>query len=215
MRLRYWIMSALKNSAIALIATAVYAPVWYIMSAQSDPGNLLLTVSVYLLTFGGSISMALNITAYKQNLPIALSFGSSRKEAAVGLQLFRLIPGAVVVGLAAVLFALAGNSSFLPVLWFVLIGLGIFLALGAFGSLSGLLLAKGEAGVFAAICPLVVGILMSIAIIFGPAAVAALWGEDFSLPGFLPWVIFLVGLAAHAGSTVPEFRAVYKLNVKL
>mgnify|MGYP003303184966 CR=1 FL=1 len=119
MRLRFWIVSGLQTFAAAIGACGFYALLMYIQLG-SNVQDLLSTIPVYLLAFGGMMLMVMNIGVYKFHLHLALSFGSTRNEAILGLNLFRLIPAVLM---AAVLTAM----TFLPGSDFLPFTIGIFL----------------------------------------------------------------------------------------
>ena len=109
MRLRFWIDSGLQTFAAAIGACGFYALLMYIQLG-SNVQDLLSTIPVYLLAFGGIMLMVMNIGVYKFHLHLALSFGSTRNEAILGLNLFRLIPAVLMAATLVILSRLPGSD---------------------------------------------------------------------------------------------------------
>lgn len=207
MRLRYWIKTGLRNG-VTLLGGCVMFSLMMLLQRGADGLADILRIGVgFLIAFGGGMSMVLNMLAYKLYLPVALSFGSSRREAFVGLQFLRLLPGAIIMAAAA----LAMVPAEMDVRAVVPAGLGAILLLDAVGSGVGMVSVKFGKG-FIVVCSAVIGMLAGLCGV-GGGFVFLLSPELIS--GSLPWVILAVGAAAYAVSMIPEYRIVYQLNVKL
>ena len=130
MRLRYWIRSGFQTFGIVVAACAAYSVLMYLQMDDIFSGIMIL-MPLYLLLFGGMMLLAMSIGVYKFNLQLALSFGSTRNEAIVGLNLFRVIPTLLLTALLALLCALSPEKASLTVGQAIPIGLGVYLACGA------------------------------------------------------------------------------------
>lgn len=209
MRLGYWIKTGLKNG-LAIIGSAVLFSLMMLLQSEETSLPLTLRMSIgFLLAFGILMSMVMNITVYKQQLFVSLSFGSSRKEAFVGMQLFRLIPIVLIFGAAVLVMLLQG----LQVGWQILACAGVALVLGAVGSGIGMVSLKFGRG-FAIVCSVIIGFAFGMG---GLALMAVIFAADGwqDVPSFVPWIILAVGAAAHGISMIPEYKTVYRSNVKL
>ena len=87
MRALHWIRQGLMMFAILLVACPVYT---LMMSMQEDAlvwEDILLLTGSFMMMFGIFFTMIFSTMLYTQDLPITLSFGSTRKEAFWGIQL--------------------------------------------------------------------------------------------------------------------------------
>ena len=209
MRLRFWIDSGLQTFAAAIGACGFYALLMYIQLG-SDVQDLLSTIPVYLLAFGGIMLMVMNIGVYKFHLHLALSFGSTRNEAILGLNLFRLIPAVLMTATLVIMSRLPGsNFGFQP----IPLGLGVYLFFGALGTLIGIVFTKyGK----------IVTVITAIAIVLCCGAIGFFVGMSGSIhmpqvlrSADLSWLIFCIGIFVYAIMQIPEQRTVWNCNVKL
>lgn len=214
MRLRYWVRNCLQNLALVLGASLFYAA---LMLLQMDDGlqamrNLL---PLYILLFGGVMLAAMNIAAYKFNLPLALAFGSTRREAMAGLNLQRLLPAVVLILLAAI-FSDADAS--LPAAQLLPAGLGWFLFLSALGSAAGMIYQRFGKVIAVVTTMLLILAGMATGMLVSMLSANAIWRPWHALAAnanLLAWAALAVGLAAYAAILIPEKRTVWSCNVKL
>jgi len=213
MRLRYWIKSGLQTFFLVVVACFIYS---FLMFLQLDDalGGLTTLLPVYLLLFGGMMLLAMNIGIYKLNLQLALSFGSTRNEAILGLNLVRLIPALLLTGLLTGLCSLTDAADTLTVGQAIPMGLGVYLFCGAIGSVIGVVYTKF--GRLATVISVVAILLVAFAAGF-LAAFSTGNGvlSRIVLGGDLPWLILAIGLFVYAIASIPEQRTVWKCNVKL
>ena len=214
MKLKYWIGSGLETLLIVLGTTLFYGLMMTLQSQYMDWNDLLIMVPVYLLLFGGVMQLAMTVGVYKLNVNLSLSFGSTRNEVLLGLQLFRLIPTLCNTALICVLLALAGeNALFTP--WTALpISLGIGLACGALGSVIGIVYARF--GRLATV--LTVVIIVALAITGGILAVMSSqtqWLQSLVNHIGFSWLVFGIGLILYALTMIPEHRTVWKYSVRM
>ena len=213
MRLRYWIKNGFSTTGVVLLAWFIYS---FMMLVQSSDFSWLLvaeTAPIYLLVFGGMMQLAMVLGIYKLNLPLCLSFGSTRREAQVGLQLFRLIPAVCLSLLLWVVSLLLGAHSPLSPVVALTAGLGVSLAAGALGSLMGMVYLRfGK-----------LAVVLSVILMFlcgGTAGILTVLGmKNFSFRGpsgfGLHWILLAAGVVLYLVSLIPERRVVRKYQVKL
>jgi len=213
MRLRYWIRSGFQTFLWVVVACAFYA---FLMFIQMDDflQGALINLPIYLLLFGGMMLMGMNIGAYKFNLQLALSFGSTRNEAIVGLNLMRLIPALLLTALVALLCSLTDAANILTAAQAIPVGLGVYLTCGALGSVVGVVFTKY--GKIATVVTVIAFFLVAA----GAGFLAGFSGDERFLArvtfgGDLPWLILAIGLFIYAIASIPEQRTVWKCNVKM
>ena len=207
MRLKDWLKSGLQYGAIVVGASFLYG----VLMGPSSVSEMLTMTAMYMLLFGAVINMLYNVTVYKVTLPLALSFGSTRKEAFVGIQCYRLVYAVLVIGVAVPLFLLAGEDGRADMMFFAPIGIGLLLTLNGLGAVLGMLGNRFGKGVMAAVT--VIGSLLACAIMFGSIIVFALLDERIGTA--VMWVMPIVGLVVYGVVSIFEHRAVYKYGVKL
>ena len=214
MKLKYWIGSGLETLLIVLGTTLFYGLIMTLQSQYMDWNDLLMMLPIYLLLFGGVMQLAMTVGVYKLNVNLSLSFGSTRNEVLLGLQLFRLIPTLCNTALICILLALAGeNALFTP--WTALpIALGIGLACGACGTVIGV--AYARFGKLATV--LVVLVMVVLGITGGILAVMSSqtqWLQSLVNHIGFSWLVFGIGLILYALAMIPEHRTVWKYSVRM
>ena len=213
MRLRYWIKCGLKTFGAVIAACGIYA---LLVGIQMDDmmDGLFSLMPLYLLLFGGMMLMSMNIGVYKLNLPLALSFGSTRNEAIVGLNLFRIIPAALMTAILTVLCAVSGGEMGFSASQAIPIGLGVYLATGAIGTLLGIIFTKY--GKVATVITVVLLLLCG-----GGMGLLAGYADSNSFlanilfSGKIHWLVLGIGLLLYSLAAIPEQRTVWKCNVKI
>ena len=217
MRLRYWIESALDITAGTLIGSAAYAVVMNWQSGDFSIQECLAAAALFTVVFGGLMALLMNIAVYSGMLPVCLSFGSTRKEALLGMQLYQLIPALACSGLAALVFTFVkGNHEVQPVMAFC-IGMASFLIMGALGSVAGMRQTKyGNKACAAAVF---VGIDILALIVVAVVVIVR-----FSTEGQIKEALFspvfygsllLAGIAVHCLCLIQERKAINQHGVKL
>ena len=106
MKLRYWFQTGFRSLAMLLGASLLYCALMSLQMSELEAVETLLPI--YLL-FGVMMDLGMSLSLYKFNVPLALSFGSTRGEALLGLQVARLIPAVFVTAILVVLTALTGG----------------------------------------------------------------------------------------------------------
>lgn len=214
MRLKFWFKTGLETFGIVVGATALYSFMMFIQSSYTTWEDVLMVLPVFFLLFGGMILLAMLIGVYKLSVPLVLSFGSTRNEVLLGLQVVRLLPVVLTTALMVLLTTLSGEDAFLPLWAVVPTSLGVYLAFSAVGSILGVVITRyGK----------IAGIITAAIILLGAFAggfFAAFSGEDGLLETItrlnsLPWLALGLGLILYSISMIPEHRTVWKCNVKL
>ena len=212
MRLKFWVKQGFECFGIVLGASVLYG---FLMFIQTDGGwdGLLILLPLYLLLFGALMMMGMTIGIYKMAVPLAISFGSTRNEVLLGLQLFRAIPVLLIPALATVLTAVSGEDATFPLSMVFPLGVGAFLTTSALGAIVGVVFTKyGKVAT-------IVTVITIMLVAFGAGFLAA-FSEDLgtSMVVFsrgLHWLVLAIGLFLYSISMIPEQRTVWKCNVKL
>lgn len=214
MRLRFWIKGGLQTLATVAGASALYGLLMWVQSSDITLEETLSFLPFYLVTFGAIMLLAMTVSVYKAMLPLALSFGSTRREAFVGLQVFRLLPTAAVALLLVLLFLVPGTEMVLGLSAVVLLTAGLFLFVGAIGSGLGMIYVRfGKLGtILMVVTLLVLGLALGIGAVLGLSSVK--FDVAVSLR-WLPWLVLATGAAVYLLMLIPEFRTVRKYQIKL
>ena len=213
MRLKFWIKQGIDTFLLILGASALYG---FLMFIQTDSGwdGLLILLPLYLLLFGALMMLGVSIGIYKMAIPLAISFGSTRNEVLLGLQIFRIIPMIFIPALATLLTAISGEPATLPTSAVFLLGIGVFLITSALGAVIGVIFTKyGKVAT-------IITVISIFFVAFGAGFLAAFTEDNGFLAGVtfsgkLPWLVLAVGLLLYSISMIPEQRTVWKCNVKL
>lgn len=213
MRLGYWVKTAFQSAGAIIAGAAMYTVMMYAMGMEGGFQQLLSMAAVYLMLFGAGMSLLYGVTVYKLHLPLAVSFGSTRKEAAVGLQCYRLIFTGLIAAAATILWLLSGEDGFGSAPVFIPVGVTVLLIAGAVGTVLGVVSAR-----FGRVAVIVTSLLTVLLIAGGVFATILflLTAEgEILFPQWSWWVMPLAGIVLHLLSMIPERRMVYKYNVKL
>lgn len=214
MRIRYWAKNSLTSIALFLIVVPVYMVLFNAGNEDFAWNDLFLTATIYLLLFGMLFQSIFVMSAYKSVLPIALSFGSTRREAVVGCQVYRLLPLAALLPLSF-LTAFLHDPDFCLILLKVLPAVvGAYLIFCSFGSLLGVATVKfGNKALFLLI-PLCIGLTIGVfAVVLGATEFPQM--PDVLTMDWVIWLVLGVGVILHGLSLIPEIKTVYHMNVKL
>lgn len=214
MRSRFWVKLALQNTMIIIGGSAVYGLVTAVTGHELEGVGVLRSVSLFLLLFGAGMNAVLDVNLYKLYLPLSLSFGSTRKEAVVGIESYRLISMGMLLGASLGLAALAGEDAIGPV-WFIApIAVMLLLVTDALGTILGVVTARyGRTAVIWT--SVLMGLLLALCVAGVVLLFVTLSRQGKALPGQVLWLLVAVGLMLHGASLVPVRKTVYGYNVKL
>lgn len=208
MRLRYWIKEALKLTGILIIASFAYTLLMMIMGLDAaDTWRRYLNMgAMWLGMFGAFMSIVLGASIYQVFVPLAISFGSTRKEVFWGLQCYRFVVTFFVLLVAGILCAVAKEIS----VWIALpFGICAFLVFHGMGAIMGGL--SSRLGKTALIIMALVGMLLFIGMI-GLILMGHNWfamhKNVFALlmPG--------IGVLVYALCMIYEVKTIRKFSVK-
>lgn len=214
MKLKYWITDGFHTLLIVTGASFFYGLLMTLQSSHMDWNDLLMLLPIYLLLFGGMMQLAVTIGVYKLNLNLALAFGSTRNDALLGLQLFRLIPVLFNAALICILLAAAGENAIFTPLTALPISLGISLACGALGTVIGIVYARF--GRLATV--LTVLVMVALGITGGVLAVLSSqtrWLQYLVNHMGFSWLVFCIGLILYSVAMIPEHRTVWNYSVRM
>lgn len=214
MKLKYWITSGFQTLLYVVLATSVYGLMMTLQMSNMDWMDLLMMLPIYLLLFGAMMQMAMTIGVYKLSLNLVLSFGSTRNEALLGLQLLRLIPALGTTALVCILLALAGENALFSPGAVLPAALGVSLACGACGTVIGV--AYARFGKLATV--LTVLVMVALGITGGVLAVMSSetqWLQYLVNHMGFSWLVFSIGLILYGAAMIPEHRTVWKYSVRM
>lgn len=207
MRLKDWIVTGLQYAGAVILGSAIYG----VLMGTSETEDFLTMTAIYMLLFGAGMGMVFNMSVYKVGLPAAIGFGSTRKEAFIGMQCYRLIFMVVLLGAAALLYLLSGKEAMAELRVFAPIGISLMLVLNAMGAVMGMISTRfGKTAVV--ILSVIAGLIIS-AVIAVTIILLTLYGD--SLGGSSLLIFPAVSAVVYALIAIPEYKTIYKYNVKL
>lgn len=217
MRLRFWLKEAVDWSIALILGGILYVLLIYNIWAEDGFAlqQMFAIASPTLVFLGGLICMVLITTQHTLHLPIALGFGSTRREAFVGMQCTRLLTTAVVVTAAVILSVPAGEAGKLSAMQTAVLGIGVFLFLEALGVFLAILHARFGNKIYTVF--MIVGTVIT-GVLFGFMTPMLARGEDLPFPlngDTVSWVCCAAGLVCYGISLPVERRTVHKFSVKL
>lgn len=212
MRLRFWIKSALTAAGILIVSSPLYS---IILCLQDDELDLIPLIAIYMWSFGAVCAMIFPMQYMKQNLPLALSFGSSRKEALLGIQIYRLLPMVMIIAASLLLVWIGDRETFYTLLKALPGFIGASLLCGSIGTVIAAAQIKfGNKSLFFTIPAMILlfvgGIFLGVQAVTGFEFVA-----NIVLSPAIVWIALAIGVTAHGLSLIPEVKTVYHYNVKL
>ena len=208
MRLLYWIKEALKLTGILIIGSFAYTLLMMIMGLDAaDTWRRYLNMgAMWLGMFGAFMSIVLGASIYQVFVPLAISFGSTRKEVFWGLQCYRFVVTFFVLLVAGIFCAVAKEIS----VWIALpFGICAFLVFHGMGAIMGGL--SSRLGKTALVIMALVGMLLFIGMI-GLILMGHNWfamhKNVFALlmPG--------IGVLVYALCMIYEVKTIRKFSVK-
>lgn len=212
MRLKDWVKTAAQYAGIVIAASLAYG---LLMSVTADSAEDVVTMAaIYLVMFGAFMGMGFHISVYKVNLPLAIGFGSTRKEAFVGMQCYRLCFMGLLAGGAAGLYLLCAEADRESMAELAPIGLGLMICMDILGSVIGMVTTKFSKSVVVAIS-IIAGLLICGAVV-GIVILCVAFADTMEKFNMLTlWVVPAVSLVLYALILIPEHKTIYKYNVKL
>ena len=218
MRLRYWFKESLTVIVASVGGSALYTFLMWLSDMDFGDDSPLFMGLIYLCCFGGFMGLIMNIAAHSQHLPTALSFGSTRKEAMVGMQIFRLLPALIIAILSTVLFIIYEGQFQAKYLLIGVLSLAVSLILGTWGSFIGI--AGHSHNKKAVAAAVIIGILvLAVSIVVIVMEIISsdpgtFFDSLFSSSAF-PWALGLIPVALYGISLIFEKKAIDTCSVKL
>lgn len=207
MRLKDWVKTALQYSGIVVGASLLYG----VLMEPTDLRMMMNMTGTYMLMFGAAMTMLFGITVYKVMLPVSLGFGSTRKEAFVGMQCFRLIYCAIVTAVALLVFLLNGEIGMAEFKPLAPICIGLMPLFGALGAVLGIIGNRFGKSTMAVVSA--VGALLVMGILFGTLMLFAFLEDKIGVLGM--WMFPVLGLVIYGLTCIWEHKKVMKYCVKL
>lgn len=212
MKAKIWIKNAVTYAFAGIGGAAVYSLMMFLMDPEFDVENLLDMASGYLLGIGVVMSIVIGMMDYKTTLPLALSFGSTRKEALLHMQLGRLVYMGIYAVVVIGFFAVTNGWDVFVVV--APITIALLLLMMAVGAVFGMISVK-----FGKTAAVVVGILIGVLGAAGGFATVfmVLSVEEVSIAPekWIFWLLAVVAAVIYGLVLIPEYKTVYKYNVKL
>lgn len=206
MRLRYWVKEALKLTGLIMIASFVYTLLMMGLDAENTWQYCLNTGAIYLALFGAFTSMVLGTSIYQIFAPLAISFGSTRKEVFWGIQCYRFVITFSLLLVAGILCAVAKEIS----VWYALpFGISAFLIFHGMGAITGGLSSK--LGKTALIIMTLVGVILCLGML-GLVLMGHNWLAMHKNVSVL--LIPGIGILVYALCMIYEVKTIRKISVK-
>ncbi len=203
MRLIPWLKSALICWAAPAAATLAITLLNLLDEGSFASGKYFFSVTVFLLMI-----LQLNLV-YQTALPLAVSFGATRREALTGLRLYRVATAVLCAVTAAALAAFEGENAMMPPLTILPFSLGAYLLSNALGGILGKLYLKWG--------PMVTFLIFFGIVICGAfvAALAVIILRD--MVSSFPWqyLVLALGVAAHFAILPFDKKLVFGYTVKV
>lgn len=214
MRLRFWLKNGLELLGMTVGISAFYCALMWIQLETGGWSDVLSLLPVCLIIFGAFMFAITAIGLYKMTISLVLSFGSTRREVLMGLQLYRLLPAVGIALLAALLTVIPGVEPVFSPCTTLLLSLGAFLLGGAAGAVLGMVSYRfGKVGtVITVICLGLFGFGLGLLAAF--SADGQSWLSALAERGGLPWLCLGLGAAAYLLVMIPESRIVRSYQVK-
>lgn len=207
MRLKDWVKTALQYSGIVVGASLLYG----VLMEPTDLKMMMNMTGTYMLIYGAAMTVLFGITVYKVMLPVSLGFGSTRKEAFVGMQCFRLIYCAIVTAVALLVFLLNGEIGMAEFKPLAPICIGLMPLFGALGAVLGIIGNRFGKSTMAVVSA--VGALLVMGILFGTLMLFAFLEDKIGVLGM--WMFPVLGLVIYGLTCIWEHKKVMKYCVKL
>ena len=205
MRRFHWIKEGLVQAAVILSAAAVYT-LFLFMTGDSTKSlhDYFEMATIYLVGMAVIMPAIFNIYTYAQTVPLTLSFGVTRKEVWLGLQLYRIAMLLPVGGAIVLLFVLGSRVDILASLVLTLAGGLYFSGIGGFSGALTVKLGRGTLLMIALVW--IVSLALAAVLVVIPVV-----NEKVDI---LIYILPLVGALVYTMCTCFEKKAIKALCVK-
>ena len=210
MRRLYWAKEGMKFIGTVLGASFLYSLFMTIMDGDGTLEKLVVTGTTYLAMFGSVMAMVFNMTAYQTFLPLTLSFGCTRREAIVGMQVYRLTVLVVLAGVSAVLTSLDAFTMSTAPRIIIALEISAYLFFSSLGGVSGALSTK--------LSKVMLGIVSAAAVLVGLGLVCGvavyLVTQSMELPGGVGWILLALAVLIYGLCSIAEARTIKRFCVR-
>ncbi len=213
MKLRYWSKTGLKMALILLVACGVYTALSILGAEEGESWKEALGLGgSYALALGTIFCFLLEVSVYNLYIPLAVSFGATRREAFWGVQACRGSYTLVLLLTGYLLLSLSQGGDFVATLLVIPVFLGIFLV------------SHGLAGLLAAVYGrfgakgLILGCVLLLAAFVAGVAAFVIAIDKETMPDFSAGVslgIVAVGTAVYLLLAPVEAKSIAGCTVKL
>lgn len=210
MRRFYWIKEGLTLAGSVLLATVAYGLIMALMNGEDKTLMDHINLSIfYFALVGAMLTMMFNITAYQTILPLALSFGATRKEVRTGMQIYRLSVILPLLAILALALAMTASSRATESWVILLLELAALTLFSGVGCVLGTLVQKLGPQAASRISVLV---SFGVMIIAGGAMAFAFIATD---AGYLAvWIGLALGIAVYIGCSIYEGKVIRNFCVR-
>lgn len=212
MKIHYWLRQSLKMVGIIFIACVFYTLLMVLQSENMTWEDVLILTGSFSLMFGMFFSILFSTMLYTQDMPMVISFGGTRKEVILGLQLSRGAYTLLMALCAGALFLIAADIPFADLSMAIPIVLAGFLLFHVLGAIMSILYIKfGKSGI------ITFGIILLILFVcFIAGAIMGIMDEaEVTLPENFHWILLGAGIVVYALVSLWEARIIRNYNVKM
>ncbi len=208
MRLKNWVVSSLRNTGFAL-GIACLLSIYYFYILGDTSGSFFERLGLTIMFAIPLCVVIFTISAYKVDIPLAIAFSATRREAFIGLQLSRFIPTVLSVALGSGMMVCGDFVESHQVVSILMpMTLGSTLLLHVLGAIIGIAISRfGKIG---GIPALTVGVMT--AGLVGLLMTAEVERIVIDMPAV---ALLIVGVIAYAVVLPFEWHALKTLQVKL
>lgn len=211
MRRLFWVKEGLRYVVAVLGASFLYSLFMMIAGSEKDWIDTLTMATMYLVMFSAIMALVFNMTLYQSVLPLTISFGCLRKEALVGLQIYRLTVLIPVTAITAVLAAMVAPDIGTQAWIIVVLEIAAYLFCTSIGGLIGPLsgkLSKTLLGVLYGVA------MLAFMVILAGGIIVVFIMEELNVLGWVAWLVLGVAVAVYGLCSIAEIRGIKHLCVR-
>ncbi|MBE6955260.1 MAG: hypothetical protein E7449_05040 [Ruminococcaceae bacterium] len=168
-RMGFWLKQSRTVLLFALAAGPAMCLYMWLINSSVNLRELVQTAPMQSAWFAGFLQMAMSLSVYRLYLPLAISFGSTRKEAQVGMTLMKMINTVGIVAIFCVYNLLFSGELRNTFFAFTPAVVGFVVFFGSIGSLFGMLVHRfgGKGGWLMGLICGVMGAVVAIFVVRG------------------------------------------------
>ena len=138
-RMKFWLHQSRTVFLFALLGGPAFSLYMWLINSGTPLTELVPNMPLLSAWFAAFLQMALSLSTYRLYLPLAISFGSTRKEAEAGMVLMKFLNTAGIVAIFTVYNLIFGGELKEVFFSLTLTVLGGVIFFGSIGSLFGML----------------------------------------------------------------------------